>query len=125
MGGVRLEDAERAFKEWRREKDAGGPRLIPEPLWRKAVALARARGVSETAQRLRLNHGELKRRVDAAPAPVSPSFVEISPSQPPPPAGEAVVEVEVVEGPRLRLVLRGVSVAEATSAARELWSVVR
>ena len=59
MGGVRLEDAERAFKEWPREKDAGGPRLIPEPLWRKAVALARARGVSETAQRLRLNHGEL------------------------------------------------------------------
>lgn len=124
MAGVRMEDAERAFKEWRREKDAGGPRLIPESLWRKAVALARVRGVSETAQRLRLNHGELKRRVDTAPAPVSQGFVELTPGQLPP-AGEAVVEVEAVEGPRLRLVLRGVSVAEATAAARELWSVAR
>lgn len=125
---IKLEDVERAFRRWRRDKRSG--ERIPEDLWLQAVSAAEAHGMTATAHALSLNHSHLKQRCESLPPAspaVSPSaeFVEF------PAAGllfgghESLVEVEDASGSRVRLVLRGVSAAEVAAAAKELWSVVR
>ena len=116
---VRLEDVARAFRGWRRDKRTKG---IPEELWARAAGAAHEHGVTETARRLRLNHARLKERCERERRDVG--FVELAASELPL-AGESVVELEDGAGMRLRLVLRGASVAEVTAAARELWSTTR
>ena len=114
---VGIEDAERAFQEWRRRRVGGA--AIPAALWDRAVDVARAYGVGETARRLRLNQTRLKRLCDTA-AQGSAGFVELRASELAT-AGESIVELEDGSGRRLRLVLRGASIVAATAAAKELW----
>ena len=120
---IRMEDAAQAFREWRRSRGggAGGAgKEIPEEFWVQAVDLARVHGVGTTARRLRLNQTRLKHRCSSE-AQRRVGFVELSASELPV-AGEFVVEMEDDTGTRVRVVLRGVSVAAATAAAKELWS---
>lgn len=117
--GMGIEDAERAFREWRRGRVHGA--AIPEALWERAADVARVHGVGTTAQRLHLNQTRLKHRCEARS---SAGFVEFAASELPP-VGESIVELEDAAGNRLRLVLRGASVAVVTAAARELWGVTR
>jgi hypothetical protein len=95
---------------------------IPEELWGLAVRVASVHGVTKTAARLRLNGTRLKERcaLDAQ----GTGFVELAASELSL-AGESVLELESAEGSRLRLVLRGASVASVTAAAKALWSVMR
>lgn len=127
MEEVELGEAKRAFARWRRERQGHEP--VPERLWAKATAAARAHGTTRTACQLRLNHSALKRRLGAGDAsPVSPApaptFMEL-------PLGalagglgghEATVEVEDPVGFRLRVVLRGATPYEVAVAASALWS---
>jgi len=123
QGGTGLQEAERAFRDWRRTKRPGDPRPIPRELWELAVGVASSYGPTKTAQRLRLNYRELKLRCEAQ-AGSADGFVEVAPRELSL-AGEAVVEVEDARGRRVRLVLRGLSAAEVTAAAKELWSIAR
>lgn len=115
----RIEDVERGFREWRRSRPT---KAIPDELWERAACVARVDGVTKTAERLHLNPTRLKERCERASRAVG--FVELAASELPF-AGESVVELENASGSRLRLVLRGASVAAATAVAKELWSAMR
>jgi hypothetical protein len=90
--------------------------------------VARAHGITETAGRLRLNQTRLKQWCDAA-TQRRVGFVELTANELPtselPVVGESVVELEDAAGNRLRLVLRGASVAAVTAAAKDLWGGAR
>jgi len=126
-GGSKLELVARGFADWRARK--GTSDRVPAELWTSAVEAARVHGTTTTAQRLRLNHSVLKRRVDGAGAAGGAReqrFVELPMSRvvaaaPPPSASESCVEVEDGAGFRMRLLLRGATSAEVAAAARELW----
>lgn len=122
-GETRMEDAERAFRNWRRGRPASGGR-IPEELWAQAASVASMHGVTKTAEKLRLNGTRLKERCELEAR--GRGFVEFAASElPQPHTGEFVVELEDAGGFRVRLVLRGVSIATATAAAKELWGMTR
>src|SRR5690242_7377335 len=68
------------FQAWRKQRKVGG--RIPQPLWAMAIRLAKAHGVSRTAETLRLDYYRLKQRSEAAvsePRPSNPAFVELTP----------------------------------------------
>lgn len=123
---VGLAGAERAFENWRLSKKKRGQKTIPDGLWAMAANVARVHGVTKTAERLRLNPTRLKRwcEGEAKSASDGVAFVELAASELPV-AGESVVELEGSAGVRLRLVLRGTSVAAVTSVVKELWSAIR
>jgi hypothetical protein len=121
MGEIRMVDAERAFRSWRRSRRASGGR-IPEELWARATSVASVHGVTKTAERLGLNSTRLKERCELEAS--GRGFVELAASELPL-AGESVVELEDASGSRLRLVLQGASVAAVTAAAKELWGATR
>jgi len=122
MGGeVELEEAARAFRLWRQGGRASGGR-IPDGLWARAARVANVHGVTKTAERLGLNSTRLKERCKIEAR--GRGFVELAASELAM-TSEHVVEIESAEGSRLRLVLRGASVAAVTAAAKELWSVAR
>ena len=113
-----LSSVRRDFARWRSQRESGG--RIPALLWRAAAGLAGEHGVAKTSRTLGLDYYALKNHVDGA-AEGKPSFVEVAlPSLSP--AAECRVEVEDGRGTRLRVELRGASVAEVESLARALWS---
>lgn len=59
----RFERVRSRFERWRKTRE-GHPR-IPETLWRAAARLAPRYSVHEIARALRLNHTDLKKRVEA------------------------------------------------------------
>ncbi len=114
-----LDEAERAFEVWRLNKRG---KAIPEDLWTLAVNTASDHGVTKTAERLRLNPSRLKERLERDAR--DNGFVELAAGDLPL-GGECVLEIESAAGSRLRLMLRGASVAAVTATARELWSATR
>ena len=108
----------REFARWRSRRESGG--RIPALLWRAAAELAGEHGVAKTSRTLGLDYYALKKHVGGAPEG-KPSFVEVALSSLSP-AAECRVEVEDRRGTRLRVELRGASVAEVESLARALWS---
>jgi hypothetical protein len=114
-----MDDVERAFDEWRRDKRT---KEIPEALWERAVRAASVHGLTTTAQRLGLNYARLKERCERDTRDTG--FVELAASELPL-GGESVLELENAAGFRLRLVLRGASLTAVTAVAKELWSATR
>lgn len=102
-----LQRVGRELAEWRRTHHA--PSRIPETVWARAVRLAAQEGVSVVARALRLNHTQLKRRMEVVPAVEStPTFIELLPSVAAN-IGECAVEVESHRGARMRIVMKNVS----------------
>ncbi len=95
------------FEKWRKRGRAR--RKIPDRLWDLARALAETYGVNRTAQVLRLDYCDLKRRVEAAGLNAAPgsetaaTFVEVLPQ----PGGECVVEIEDRRGAKMTIRLSG------------------
>ena len=113
-----LSSVRRDFERWRSQREPGG--RIPALLWRAAADLVGEHGVAKTSRALGLDYYSLKKHVGGAPEG-KPSFVEVAlPLLSP--AAECRVEVEDARGTRLRVELRGASVAEVESLARALWS---
>ncbi|MEE9161491.1 MAG: hypothetical protein V3U35_00840 [Candidatus Neomarinimicrobiota bacterium] len=105
---TQIDRVRQRLERWRRTRKKRS--RIPEGLWNAAVQLAGRYGVNKTAQSLRLNYYELKKRLDAAPraAPVGrepiASFVELaSPALVP----ECLVELESPSGTKMRIHLKG------------------
>jgi hypothetical protein len=92
---------------WRGARPRG--QKIPEDLWREAVELARAHGLSPTTTALQLNYYDLQRRVGAGRArrkrsAPQPAFVELSaPSLPAPRCDPGTLELIRPCGTRLLL----------------------
>jgi hypothetical protein len=117
-----VEAVRRRFENWRR--DPGRGRRIPEELWQAAVELAARHGVWRTARALRLNNGELMKRLVAtreagvAGGSGATPFVELSPSALGM-GGDWAVEIEDRKGTRLRVRLPGWVVPDLAALARE------
>lgn len=127
-GGGELEIARRAFVAWRRQKvRRGAP--IPDSLWRKAVAAAKACGPTRTRKALKLNGTALKKRIEeqeCTATELGGGFVEFPLSV----LGEASAsesEFELWEerGCRLRVVVRGRTAHDVGQIAQSLWSATR
>jgi hypothetical protein len=123
---ARAEGVRRRFELWRRKK-AGSRDRIPESLWRAAVRLASAYGLSRTAHWLQVNYHALRKRVDSRkpvavnhPGCPRPTFLELTPPVQTG-SGECVVELEDSVGSKMRIQLQGVAMPDAASFCRSLW----
>jgi len=119
-----MERVRQRFERWRRTRTPGRS-PIPDALWAVAVALARQHGLYATSQLLRLDYTALKRRLLAgdrpvAPAPASPTFVELTPA--PGPCTACVIEIEGPHGGRMRVQLPGVTLPDLVALTRVVWS---
>ena len=125
---ARLDAVRRRFEQWRRRREIGS--RIPEPLWAAAVRAADAYGLNATAKALGVDYYSLKKRLgeksasrSKAAAPTKGAkFVELSPvvrtGIP-----ECVLELEDVEGAKLRIQLKGIEARDLTALSRSLWGI--
>jgi hypothetical protein len=100
-------DVRRRLEEWRRSRPKWEP--IPASLWREAATLARAHGIYPIAKALRLEYYSLKRQMEAisqesgAKPLAHPAFVEVALVPSPPLPAECSVELERLDGTRMRV----------------------
>jgi hypothetical protein len=117
-----LEAGRRCFEHWRKTRRRRS--RIPESLWSTAVKLAGAYGLSRTAQVLRLNAHSLKQQVEVAGSArsesASASFVELVPTVGGP-LPECIVELEDVQGTKMRIHVRGGVLPDLGSLGRTFW----
>jgi 2-hydroxychromene-2-carboxylate isomerase len=122
----RLQAARRRFQHWRRTRKVGS--RIPRPLWANAVKLAESYGIHPTAKALGLDYNSLKKRLESASQSAVPAsakaatFVELAA-----PAGrgmpECILELEDVEGAKMRLHFKGIEAPDLAALSRSLWGV--
>ena len=123
----RLEALRRRFKQWRRTRKIGS--RIPEPLWSAAVNLAKAHGIHPTAKALGIDYYSLKKRLEKRSASRSKAssangaaFVElVTPAQMA--VQECILELEDVEGTKMRIHLKGIEAPDLAALSRSLWGV--
>lgn len=119
---VRLLQSRERLAAWRGSHRKGS--RLPESLWTDAVLLAREYGHNRTARALGLDYYSLKKRVAAASVSgagvgeAGPSFVEVIPAAP----RQSIIEVERLDGSKLRVTLTGASSSEVSQLSRELWA---
>jgi hypothetical protein len=116
--------ARREFEQWRRRRS--GRKRLPRELWEKAVALAREHGINRTARTLGLKYASLKKHLEAVPPEASgpettrPEFIELLPREMMPSSRECTIELEDGSGGKIRMHLKGASLADLMSLARGL-----
>ena len=125
---ARLEATRRRFERWRGTRKTGS--RIPDSLWASAVSLAGTYGISRTASVLRVDYYSLKKRVGkeaASSSQVSEEgsmapFLELAA---PATAGtcECVLEIEDVDGTKMRIQLKGVEAPDLAALTRSFRSV--
>ena len=124
----RLEGLRRRFERWRRTRKVGS--RIPEALWAAAVKLAQAYGIHPTAKALGIDYYCLKKRLEektasrsraAAPANGA-KFVELSAAAR---TGipECILELEDVEGAKMRIEVKGIEAGDLAALSRSLWGI--
>ena len=116
----------RRLERWRKKRK--GRERIPAELWTAAGALARKHGVNQVSRVLRLEFNQL-RRVAEAPSGgpkgrkrAALAFVELIAS-PTLAARECVLELEGPRG-KLRMELKGTTMAELSVISRGLWEML-
>lgn len=124
----RLEGARRRFERWRRSRKIRS--RIPETLWAAAVKLAEAYGIHKTAKALALDYYGLKKRFEQKSHSSSrmmtvangATFVELAAIAR---TGipECILELEDVEGAKMRIRLKGIGAPELTALSRSLWGI--
>ena len=113
-----IEEIQKQFIAWRNNRRCREP--VPEALWEAAVSLAEDYSVGQISKILRLNHRELKRRVQAHSGNgnqeegISCHFVELAVSRAksdavskPEPDTEYIMEMEDQKGGKLKVQLKG------------------
>ena len=120
-----VQEVRDALERWRRTREKRS--AIPEDLWQSAVRLAAEYGVSQTANTLRLNYGDLKKRVGRMAnadvrGPMSPAqFLEVD-WQPGMDRTGWVVEMEHRSGAKLKITLSGACRAQdVVSLSEAFW----
>jgi hypothetical protein len=119
-----LEDVRQRLSSWRKTRIKG--EHIPEPLWKGAVEIARAQGVSRVASALRLEYYALKRRVcgsagaNGGGKESHPAFVELQMSPLARPV-ECTVELADRRGAKMTVRLVGGGTAELVALAQTFW----
>jgi len=128
---VALQDVRRRFERWRQSRRLGT--RIPDALWDAAAKMARLYGVNQTAQALGLDYYSLKERAEApeaqsgtssseAPADGMATFWELPPPQVSS-TSECLLELEDVDGAKMRVHLKGVPAPDLAALSRSFWRV--
>ena len=131
---IALKQIRGRLERWRRTRR--GRDRIPEELWRLAVQAVSTYGLNKSARALGLDYYSLKKRVEASPArcgskaPGGTTFVELAPltraERPASPvsgfAPEGLLELERVDGAKLRIHLKGIAVPDLVALSRSFWS---
>ena len=124
----RLEGLRRRFERWRRTRKIGS--RIPETLWAAAVKLAEAYGIHPTAKALGVDYYSLKKRLEEKPASRSrmaapangAKFVELSAAAQRG-ISECILELEDVEGTKMRIQVKGIEAGDLATLSRSLWGI--
>ena len=119
-----MKKVHRQLEQWRSRR--AGRERIPASLWAAAGALARQHGVNQVSRALHLEFNQLKRVAEGSGRSgrkrTGPAFVELVAPQSA--AGqECMLEVESSRG-RLRIELKGMTVAELADISRALWEMI-
>ncbi len=123
----RLDAVRGRFKQWRRTRKIGS--RIPESLWAAAVKLAEAYGLNAIVKALSIDYYSLKRRLDnksgsrsRVAAANGARFVELSAAAR---TGipECILELEDVEGAKMRIQLKGIEAPDLAALSRSLWGI--
>ena len=120
-----LERLQQRLERWRRTRKP--PSRIPDSFWAAAVTMAKTYGVNRTARTLRLDYYSLKERVDQEAAavsdfkPIPMPFVELASL---PTAGPCLcrLELENVDGVKMRVQLRSVAMPDLAAISRSFWN---
>ncbi len=119
-----IDQIQKRLETWRRSHK---PRSrLPIQLWNGAVRVARQCGVNKTAKALHLDYYDLKKRLEGAAVDrgSAPSFIELSPttlSAIP----ECLIELEVRNGAKMRIHLKGTTVPDLSALSGVFWRVKR
>jgi len=119
-----LSATRRQLEQWRHQQ-SGRKRLPPE-LWAKAVALAREHGINKIARILGLKYESLKKHLEAGgpytsgPGKARPEFMELLPPEMMSSSIECTTEWENAGGGKMRMHVKGASMADLASFARGL-----
>ena len=114
--------ARRQLDQWRNQQP--GRKRLPQELWARAVTLAQACGLNKTARTLGLKYDSLKKHLEATPPPASglrtagPEFIEVLPRTMMPSSIECTIEWEDASGVKMRMHVKGASMADLASFAR-------
>ena len=109
------------FLAWRRRRRKAGSR-IPQSLWRRAVRLVSAHGISRTAQALGVDYYSLKKQVEAAadqPPARAPAFVELP--SPVLASKQCLFELDNGAGTTMRVQLTGYDATDIAVLSRSFW----
>ena len=128
---ARLEGVRRRFERWRQSHRVRS--RIPDSLWAAAVKAAGTYGVCRTARALRVNYYALKKRVEQGSATGLPeggaiAFLELAPHADhglaaiPTGTGECTMELEDVDGAKMRVHLKGFEAPDLASLSRSFWN---
>ena len=125
---ARLAALQRRFDKWRKTRTLGS--RIPKSLWSAAAKQAEVHGIHPTAKSLGLDYYGLKKRVEENSASRSPArapssaanFVELAAARQTG-MSECIVELEDVEGTRLRIQLKAIEANDLVTLSRGLWGV--
>jgi hypothetical protein len=117
-----LKEVQSLFTQWRETRPHKC--RIPEELWTAAVRLSNEYSIHKISRTLRLNHSELKARVERFPinqAPIpSLDFIPLDISPPHP--AECRVEMEHRNGNKMRMHFKGKTDLDLQSFAESFWS---
>lgn len=136
--GSELVALQRQVQRWRQQRESTKSR-VPEAIWREAARVAGIEGVNATAQALRFNYYDLKKRVQAvqheaklATKPVEhaermtdATFVQLEVGAPPQAAtgsGRVVVELTGPRGERMRIEASDGGGLDMASMVQAFWS---
>jgi len=119
-----LREVQKQFERWRRTRPKRA--TIPDTLWEKAVGLCQTHPVNKIARSLRLNHANLKNRVQQEacvmlPADALPQFIEIGQVSAGTPG--CVVEMENTDGCRMKMYFNSKADLDLMKLATAFWSV--
>jgi len=113
--------ARRQLDQWRSRQR--GRKRLPRELWSNAVALAREHGINKTARTLGLKYDSLKKHLEATPPGASglgtagPEFLELLPRTMMSSSLECMIELEDGSGGKMRMHVKGASMADLASLA--------
>jgi hypothetical protein len=125
-GAAALERLTKRVAVWREQREHPRSR-VPQDLWNEAIAMARIRGVYQTAKAIGFGYSELKARVDNA-ANVQlereqTAFIEVQMPTVPPSVGQArmVVELTSGRGRRMRIEVSDARSMDLGGLAEAFW----
>ena len=137
-----MEGVRQRFQQWRRAQKSRA--RIPDALWNAAVKMAGMYGLCRTARTLSIEYYALKKRVEQQSAVAAERrelgsaarFVELSPlvdrGRPsvdgvhvvPAGACDCTLELESVDGSKMRVHLKAATLPDLTALCRNFWNPV-